>query len=298
MEILDIIILILNVILIFIPFFLFFIYIKSGLFNNYPCYNIIILSFIIFIDNILRIISTKNFPEVIKYIQAFLLTFLDKVFLTTITSQAYLIYLGVVKTKCYFKNEKLIFYLVLFITIFIDLLITIIFFAISSEITNYGDGQYKGNKYFYYKGDEKKKIIDIIFNSFFLLINTYSVFILIFYMMKKKNDASLGLIEDLDYGHHYTRIILMFITNSAVFIESYLIIFGIIPIKDIDLIYLTTCLFVDLYYTINKIIIKKTLNIFCQKYYNKKYGEMSRTDSDISQESGEKKRNHLSDEFL
>ena len=291
MEILDFIILMLNLILIFISFFLFFLYIKSKSFNNYPCYNIIILSFIIFIDNILRIITTKGLPRAIQYIQAFLLTFLDKVILTTITSQAYLIYMGVVRTKFYFKYQKQIFYLVLFITIFIDLLITIIFFLISHEITDYKDEDYKGNKYFYYKGDDMKVLIDIIFNSIFLFINTYSVFILIFYMMKKKNDASLGLIEDLDYGHHYTKIILMFITNTIVFIESFLIILGKIPIKEIDLIYLSTCLFVDLYYTINKIIIKQTLKIFCTKYYIKKYGkDGSRTESCSSLDDEEERK--------
>ncbi len=65
----------------------------------------------------------------------------------------------------------------------------------------------------------------------------------------------------------------MFIVNSVTFIESYLIIYGEIPIENIDFIYLTTCLIIDLYYTINKIIIKETLNIFCKEYYNKKYNK-------------------------
>ena len=260
----------LNIIIILISFYLLFLYIKSTTFHKYPCYNIIILSFIIFIDNILRLIPL----EIFKYIQAFILTFLDKLLLTTITSQAYIIYLGVVKTKFYYKYEKIIFFSTLFITIFIDLLIMVIFFSISQEITNYKNNDYEGNNYYYYKGDPSAKlIIDTIFNTIFLCLNTYSIVFSLIYIFKKKKEASLGLIEDLDYGHHYLRILLMFIVNSVTFIESYLIIYSKIPIENIDFIYLTTCLIIDLYYTINKIIIKETLNIFCKEYYNKKYNK-------------------------
>ena len=136
----------LNIIIILISFYLLFLYIKSTTFHKYPCYNIIILSFIIFIDNILRLIPL----EIFKYIQAFILTFLDKLLLTTITSQAYIIYLGVVKTKFYYKYEKIIFFSTLFITIFIDLLIMIIFFSISQKITNYKNNDFEGYNYYYY----------------------------------------------------------------------------------------------------------------------------------------------------
>ena len=49
------------------------------------------------------------------------------------------------------------------------------------------------------------------------------------------------------------------------FVESYLIIYDIMPADFIDLTYLISCLLVDLYYTINKIIIKETMKIFCRK---------------------------------
>ena len=82
----------------------------------------------------------------------------------------------------------------------------------------------------------------------------------------------------------------MFFFNSALFIESYLIIYNKIKIENIDIIYLTTCLFVDLYYTINKIIIKETLRIFCVNIYTKKYGRKSnRNESLFIIELGEDK---------
>ena len=259
---------ILNILLILISFYLLFLYLKSTAFHKYPCYNIIILSFIILIDNILRIIITKKLPKAIKYIQAFLLTFLDKLLLTTITSQAFIFYLGVVKTKFYYDNERNIFVFTLIITISIDILITILYFCIINSITNYEDT----NKYYYIEGTNTKQIIDTIFNSIFLSFNTIFICILILFIYKKKQQANLGLIEDLDYGHHYMKTLLMFFFNSALFIESYLIIYNKIKIENIDIIYLTTCLFVDLSYTINKTTIKETLKIFCLSIYNKKYG--------------------------
>ena len=57
----------------------------------------------------------------------------------------------------------------------------------------------------------------------------------------------------------------MFFFNSAIFIESYLIIYDKIKIEYIDMIYLATCLFLDLYYALNETIIKETLKIFCIK---------------------------------
>ena len=51
-----------------------------------------------------------------------------------------------------------------------------------------------------------------------------------------------------------------------------------IPIEIIDLIYLITCLFIDLVYTINKTIIKETSKIF---------GRKQRTQSIISSENEE-----------
>ena len=262
-----IITIILNIVLVLISFYLLFLYCKSKDFNTYPCYNNIILSFIIFIDNLLRLIPTDNIPYIsAHYIQAFLLTFLDKLLLTTITSEAIIIYLGKVKTQFYYKHEGKIFFTILFLTIFIDLSIAISFFIISQKITNYKDIDYEGNSYYYYEGlPHIKKGIDIIFNSIFFCLNSYSVIRALLFTYRQKKQASLGLIEDLDYGYYYSKILRMLFFNSIIFIISFLIIFQKIPIQYIDLIYLTTCLIIDLSYTINKKIKKETLKIFCKK---------------------------------
>ena len=277
------IIIILNIVAIFISLYLFFLYIKSKEFHKYPCYNIMIISVIIFVDNILRLISSNNI-KVLDYIQAFMLTFLDKLLLTTITAQAFIIYLGVVKTKFYFKYEKKIFFIILIIIIFINFIITSIY------IFEYGIDKIERSKYYYCGNNNYKIIIDTIFNSIFVIINSFCVIRLLFYISKKKKEVSLGIIEDLDYGHHYTKILLMFFINSITFIESYLIIYIDVNehnIEIIDLIYLLTCLCLDLYYTINKIILKETLRIFCTKIYDKKYNNNASINERLTKEDEE-----------
>ena len=296
MEVTLIITIILNIIIILITFYLIFLFIKSKTFHIYPCYNIMILSFILFFDNILRLIPTKNTVGALQYIQAFLLTFLDKLVLTTITSQAIIIYLGVCQTKLYFNNERKVYFITVIAGITISIIITSIY--ISFGITNYEDENGEnGSIYYYCEGPTKKQIIDSVFNSVFLVLNTICIGLLLLFLSSKKTKETLGIIEDLDYGHHRTKILMMFFVNTITFIESYLIIFDKLPIN-VDLTYLLTCLIIDLYYTINKIIIKETMKIFCKSAYEKKYPSEGQTNS-ISEEGEEelhRKRKNSFDE--
>ena len=270
---------ILNIIIIIISFYLSILYIKSKTLHIYPCYNFLILSFIIFLDNIFRIIPLDN-NDVLKYMQALLLTSLNKLILSTVVFEAFIIYMGVVKTKFYYKNEKIIFFFGFFSNLIISFSIGGIFIYISKELEKYGI-------YYYCEGSNTKKIIDVIYNSFYLFINTFCIMILLLYMSTKKEEAEEGIIEDLDYGRHYMKIFLMFIFNSLAFIESYLIIYDKLPVPNdyIDLVYLITCLIIDLFYTLNKIIYKETLKIFCRNIYDKKYPIHKKDSSSTTEDS-------------
>ena len=271
--------LILNIFIIIISFYLTILYIKSKTLHIYPCYNFLILSFVIFLDNIFRIIPLDN-NDVFKYIQAFLLTSLDKLILSIIIFETFIIYLGVVKTKFYYKNEKIIFFSGLISNLIISFTLGGIFVYISDDLEKYGI-------YYYCEGNYTKKIIDLIYNSIYLFINTFCILILLLYMSTKKEEAEEGIIEDLDYGRHYMKILLMFIFNSLAFIESYLIIYDKLPVPDeyIDLVYLVTCLLIDLFYTLNKIIYKETLKIFCRNIYDKKYPQHKNNSSNSTEDT-------------
>lgn len=262
-------IIILNFIIILITLYLSILFIKSKELHIYPCYNFLILSFIILLDNILRLIPVPEDKEIFQYIQAFLLTSLDKLLLAIITFQAFIAYLGVVKTKFYYNSEKIIFFFGLFLCILISFLIGGLYVYSSDYLEHYG------LYYYCYSELSYKKPLDVTFNSIFLAINSFSIIIMLIYMFNKKEKAEEGMIEDLGYNHHYWKILLMFIVNSLGFIVSYLIIYDIMDVLEeyIDLVYLSICLLIDLFYTFNKIIYKETLKIFCKKIYDEKYPE-------------------------
>lgn len=275
---------IINGVIILITLYLIFLYIKSKTFRIYPCYNLLIMSIIIFYDNLIRIIPLRPIKAIgglafFKYVQAFLLTLMDKLLLATITSQCIITYLGVCHTRFYFKSERQIFTATSLIGAVISIIITLIYIIVPGKLANYND-------YFYCADFPAKKVFDVAFNCFFILLNFASILLLLAYMATKKKEVSLGLIEDLDYGHHYTRILLMLIVNSLLFIESFLIVFDvgfIYEIFNIDLLYLTSCLIILLYYTINKKVIQETTKIFCYNYYKKSVeDDKKRIDSSLT----------------
>ena len=126
---------ILNIFTIIISLYLFFLFIKSKSFHTYPCYNIIIFSLIILLDNILRILPLSdddNTTEtVMEYIQAYLLVLFDKLILATLATQAFIFYLGVVKTKFYYDHEKAIFIIPFIINLLICNAITAIYIVVN-----------------------------------------------------------------------------------------------------------------------------------------------------------------------
>ena len=261
---------------ILISFYLVFLYLKSKEFHKIQCYNIIIISIIVFLDNVIRIIPMDVY--ILRHIQAFLLVFLDKLILTTITCQALILYFGVCHTKLYYKREKIIFLTSFLIGLITSIILTLLYIIIgNSEKGEGGITDFGGNSiYFYVVNTDFKLISDTIFNGVFLFFNLFFSIVLLIFMSKKQQQASVGIIEDLDYGHHNVKIVLMFLINSFMFVESYLIIYDKIPADFIDLIYLISCFLVDLYYTINKIIIKETMKIFCKDLYQKKYQEIKK----------------------
>ena len=259
MDILTIITIILNIAFLIISLYLLILFIKCEGLHNYPCYNSMIISLIILIDNAFRLVPTKNYPEPIKYIQASTLTFLDKLLLTTITSQTIILSLGIVKAPFYYKYEKTIFFSTFIISIVICSLLTSLYILIG------GIKNHEEINHYYYGGFNKfNDIADPIFDSILLLINIYFFMNLLIYVFKKMKQASNDEIDDYsDFGKNFTKYLLIFIVNCFAFTISYLIIFYIIPLEIIDIIYLFYCLIIDLVYNINEATKEGTREIFC-----------------------------------
>ena len=268
---------ILNAFLILIAIYIFILYVKDKNFHEIPCYNMMIISLLLFLDNVLRVIPVGN-TDALQVIQAFILVFFDKFLLNTLTVQAILFYFGVILNKKYEKNKKAIFITSFSISFIISIILATIYIIIGGR-TSYG--------IYWYCGDNSvKKIIDPIFVGILIAINSFCILILLGYLYNKINKVSKGEIEDLDYCHNFTRVLLMFFVNMLTFIEQYLIIFDVFDFNEVnvDFIYLSTCLIIDLYYTLNKTIYDETCFIFCNKPI-KKPKKMDDEEEEIMQRS-------------
>ena len=258
---------IMNVLIMIISFYLLFLYLKNPNFRVYLLNYNMILSFSIFLDNALRLITKSS--GFFCNIQAVLLVFLDKFLLTTITFYVFLLYLGVIHPQYYAQNEKKIFFTTLIINISISLIITITFMIIY-EIKEYN--------ICYCGSGDGKVISDTIITFVLIAINLFCLLKLLIYLSEKIKEVAIGKIIDLDYGRHYSKILLMFLTNGLILFATILIINDIVS-DGADLLYISTCLVVDLVYSINESVYKMTLKLFCVNYYNKKYPSIKRDDS-------------------
>jgi hypothetical protein len=94
--------------------FIVIMYIKSRFSNSYAYYFNILFTLVICIRNILRIIQ-KSEADAFCYIQAFILSTLDKLIQIQISSYSVINYIGLFQMKFYQNNEKHIF---IFLTAF------------------------------------------------------------------------------------------------------------------------------------------------------------------------------------
>ena len=254
--------LVMNGLIILISIYVLFLYIKSEQFHSYSCAYIVILSISILVDNILRVIpiGRQDHINALSYIQAFILTSLDKYILLALTMQVFIIYLGIMKTNFYYAHKKAIFYISFFSGLGLSFLIGGLF--LMNDLTCYG-------LYNYVKDLGNKGTFDTIFNSIFLGLNTFFCIIIILNICIRKEEIEKEMLNENEYEHDLYRIIIIFIANSFIYIESFLIIYDKLPVPNnyIDLVYIITCLIINLIYTINKVVIKETKKIFCKKLF-------------------------------
>lgn len=255
---------IINILVILVGAYLFFLVIKTKSFKNFNWFYNIIFCFIIFTDNILRILplsddegGCNNYEDT----GAFFLVFFDKLILVTLSMNSFITYLGLIQRDFYEKNKKSIFFITCSISFTISAILTGIYL---------GKGIESYKLYCYAKSSTLKKILDSIFNGIFLLISFFCYVRILMFLVKKKNSANDGTFVFLSYNHYFNSILIKFIINVATFVESYLIIYDKLPDDYVDLIYVITCFLVDLNITLNEEVIKETKKIFCSKNEKKK----------------------------
>ena len=225
--------------------------------RSYPCYLNIILSMVIAVNNICRLITTKKQESFACQLQAFILACFDKLIATTITANSFLTYEGLCDNDYYIAHIKPLF----IITNSIGLLISIVFALIFTI---------RGTNYFkvcYILGGPKKEIPDTILTSILFILYLYFTLKSILFLAKNMKELSLKSVEKKyirTFTFHYFRMAISLILCSAFFIVTILIIndslfFGY---DYIDITFITLCLIIDLFFTLNQTVIKQTLKCF------------------------------------
>ena len=230
---------------------------QQNIIRSYPCYLNIILSLVIAINNITRLITTKEELSVLCQIQAFILAVFDKLISTTITVNSYLTYRGLCDNEYYIEHIKQFF----IITNSIGLLISIAFGLIFTI---------RGTTFFkvcYVQGGPPKEIPDSILTGILFLIYLYctlKTIIFIINNLKNINGDNAEIEYKKTFSLHFYRMLFSLFICSLFFLVSILIINDSLffSYEYIDLTFITLCLFIDLFYTLNRTVIKQTLKCF------------------------------------
>lgn len=264
-----------------ITFYLTFLYIKSKEFKTYSCYNLIIMSIVIFLGAVVNIFMPKDEGnDGTKFVLGLIKDFFNKIIMSILTMQVIVLYLGIMKTDFYYQREKIIFIVGLLASVAVSVVISILFNGLKFDDGKYMDylDDYKSEVNEHLSDKLERRfytiiIIEEVFCFVILVINTFCLIVVMNYISKKNKEAKAGLIEDLGYNKQLIRFILIFFLNLiAIAASSVLLVFEVFDATTNQSIYLGTTFIIDLCYSINKTVYNETLKIFCK---NKEISENS-----------------------
>lgn len=225
--------------------------------RSYPCYINIILSLSIAINNIARFFNFEK-GKFLCHFQALILVIFDKLIFTTITVNSYLTYKGLSDNESYINNIKKYF----FITNSIGLAISVGF---GVGFLCQGTVDYDG--VCYVKGGPTKEGIDSVVMIILYCIFFYSNLKSILFLLRNIKELYLRRVNITAYLFHFYRIFVSILLSSFAFLASILIINDslFMGFEYIDLCFISTCLGLDLFYSLNITVLKEIGKLFCCK---------------------------------
>ena len=264
-------------IIIIITIILILIYIRDEKFHDYPCYFNIFLSVVISLDNLFRVLPLSKKSDYINpswrcKIQSFILIFLDKLVLFSITVYSIIQFLGVVKFKTYKKYQRLIFYLSLLISIISSLILGLIFCINHIRKTEHGHFCYV------HTGDRNKfkESFDSIITSSLFSINLYCIIKILLFILKEINKKEER--KKMQLNMHFWRFFIYLYLNSFTFYVAILLINESLFVQNESkhLTYVTLTFLVHLFYTLNMPALYGFINLVtCKKIEKRTITETS-----------------------
>lgn len=265
----DIIFFIINIVIALFTILLLFIYLKSPSFKSIPFFYNIIYCIIITFDNGLRLIPAEKLEDTWCKIQGFLLSFFDKLFITSITIYSIINYIIMVNPKCYDNNKNLLYFTLILINIIISLILTIIFFCQGMSKSSLDHG------FCYINTSNPIKItLDAIYTILLLLIDLFCIIRILTKLstLLRESDIQNNENRKKKFHHHLYRFIFDLILNIITFGFLFFLIMKWLTFLDgekkiiKDIIYILLCLINELFFTINSELYKEGMRIFtCNK---------------------------------
>jgi hypothetical protein len=279
-----IVLIVISCLIALITIYLIALYIKSESFKTYSCFNIMLMSIVLFLDCLMLIISEvceEKIDKVGKFIFLLINTFLDKMILSVLSLQVIIVYSGIIHTDFYFSHEKSFVKIGDSICVIVSITLAVVYSLLLSikegKIKDFKDGKNLSEEDFniFQTRNLAKKILETIFCGINLFVNVFFLVIVIMHISRKRKEAKVGLIQDLGYGNQLLRFSLIFTVNIIAIIFAGIVVNfseNFFPKKkQFDdycvIIFLIICFLIQLCFMINKTVYKETLKIFCKKKY-------------------------------
>lgn len=250
--------------------------------RSYACYINIILSVSIAINNIVRLITSDEKSSFSCQLQGFVLALFDKLIGTTITINSFLTYKGLCDNYNYIENIKIFFIASNIVGLVISFVFALVFSirGISYETVCYVEG------------GPQKEIPDNIITSILFSIYLFCTIKTILFLGKNIKELALEKDYNKTFSLHYYRMLVSLFLCSFFYCLTLLIINDSLffSFEYIDLTFITLCLIIDLFFTLNRTVIKLTLKCFRKdKEENKENAEDYNYDDDDDDNSSNKK---------
>ena len=279
-----IVLIVISCLIALITIYLIALYIKSESFKTYSCFNIMLMSIVLFLDCLMLIISEvceEKIDKVGKFIFLLINTFLDKMILSVLSLQVIIVYSGIIHTDFYFSHEKSFVKIGDSICVIVSIALAVVYSLLLSikggKIKDFKDGKNLSEEDYniFQTRNLAKKILETIFCGINLFVNVFFLVIVIMHISRKRKEAKVGLIQDLGYGNQLLRFSLIFTVNIIAIIFAGIVVNfseNFFPKKkQFDdycvIIFLIICFLIQLCFMINKTVYKETLKIFCKKKY-------------------------------
>ena len=217
-----IVLIVISCLIALITIYLIALYIKSESFKTYSCFNIMLMSIVLFLDCLMLIISEvceEKIDKVGKFIFLLINTFLDKMILSVLSLQVIIVYSGIIHTDFYFSHEKSFVKIGDSICVIVSIALAVVYSLLLSikggKIKDFKDGKNLSEEDYsiFQTRNLAKKILETIFCGINLFVNVFFLVIVIMHISRKRKEAKVGLIQDLGYGNQLLRFSLIFTVN-------------------------------------------------------------------------------------